>query len=204
MTNIKMTNMKKLILILLFSIGILWSQCVGTQSFTMTPVAPPGGYLPGTTVQICYTMNGWNFVGSNWVEGFDINLGPGWTNLTPLAPPANCGGGGGNWIWMNSVTSSNTGITVGPGWFFEIGQGGPVDGNPGNDWGDFGQCIWSFCFNITTSNNCNPTNLLVQVTVGADGTWGSWGSNSCPTTPFTIYNGMSANVPALTSPITHN
>ena len=83
------------------------AQCVGTQTFTLTPPPPPGGYLPGTVVNVCYTMNGWNGtnVQSNWLEGFDINLGPGWTGLTPGAPPANCNGGGGQWLWMTHELS---------------------------------------------------------------------------------------------------
>ena len=153
-------------------------------------------------------MNGWNGLsfGSNWLEGFDINLGPGWTNLTPGIPPANCNGpaSGGQWLWMNSVTSSATGITVGPGWFFESTQGGPVDGNPGNDWGDFGNCTWSFCFNVTVAQTCTPQNLLIQVTPGGDGTWGSWMYNSCQQTPFTIYNGVINTQPVTVGPISHN
>ena len=152
-------------------------------------------------------MNGWNGtnVGSNWLEGFDINLGPGWVNLTPGLPPANCNGGGGQWLWMNTTTSSSTGITVGPGWFFEIGSGGPVDGNPGNDWGDFGTtCIWTFCFDVTVASVCTPDNLLIQVTAGADGTWGSWINNACPQTPLNIYNGnINPTIPSI-GPISHN
>ena len=32
---------------------------------------------------------------------------------------------------------------VGPGYFYE-GPTGPIDGNPSNDWGDAGNCTWSF------------------------------------------------------------
>jgi hypothetical protein len=201
--------MRKLLIGLLFILTSLslHAQCNGTQSFTLNPAPPPGGYLPGTAVNVCYTMNGWNGtnVQSNWLEGFDINLGPGWTNLTPGAPPANCNGGGGQWLWMNSTTSSATGITVGPGWFFEGPAGGPTDGNPGNDWGDFGTtCSWTFCFTVTVAQGCTPQNLLIQVTAGADGTWGSWGNNACPQTPFTVYNGNSSAQPIPLGAISHN
>lgn len=199
--------MKKfLLLILLLINGLTYGQCVGNQTFSLNPVPPAGGYLPGTTVTVCYTMTGWNGwnVGSNWLEGFDINLGPGWTNLTPMAPPQNCAqSAGGTWLWMNVVNTSQG--PVGPGWFFEINQGGPVDGNPANDWGDYGtNCVWSFCFQVTTAQGCTPLNLLIQVTAGADGDWGSWNMNACPTNPFNIYNGnINATLPGITN-ISHN
>ena len=174
------------------------SQCVGIQSATMTPSPPAGGYLPNTTVEVCYTMVGWNGTGSNWLEGFSIDYGPGWNAPTPSQTPVDCNGGSTTgWLWMNSVTSSNTSIIVGPGYFYE-GPSGPQDNNPGNDWGDFGNCTWTMCFSITTSQ-CTPGSLNLSVTAGGDGTWGSWGNNTCPTIPFNIYSG-SLNLPIVTLP----
>lgn len=176
-------------LLLAFSPALVKAQCVGNQTFTLNPSPPVTGYIPGTVVTVCYTMTGWPGlnVGSNWLEGFDINLGPGWTNLQQISPPINCQGGGGNWIWMlNNFTPSGL---VGPGWFFDSGISGPLNNIPADDWGDSGSCTWSFCFNITVSNVCTPQNLLIQVTAGADGDWGNWINNSCPLVPFTIYNG---------------
>lgn len=184
----------------------LFAQCAGQQSFTLNPQPTNNTYSPGTVVTVCYTMTGWNGTGfgSNWLEGFDINLGPGWTSVIPSAAPINCSNAG-QWIWVaNTVTSSSTGITVGPGWFYE-GPAGPVDGNPGNDWGDFGtNCSWSFCFQLIATQQCTPQNLLIQITAGADGTWGSWGINGCPTVPFNIFNGTINGSTVLTSPISHN
>lgn len=197
---------KCLILLFLFLPLIVHSQCNGTQSFTLSPTPPLTGYTPGTVVTVCYTMNGWNGLstGSNWLEGFDINLGPGWSNLTPVAAPVNCGGGGGTWLWMNSVTSSATGQTVGPGWFFEGSIGGPTDGNPGNDWGDSGSCNWSFCFKVKVVQTCAPLSLLIQVQSGADGDWGSWSNPSCSTTILTIYNGtINTTLPSIGA-MSHN
>jgi hypothetical protein len=197
--------MKKILLFLLLLInGFIYGQCVGNQTFTLNPTPPAAGYTPGTVVTVCYTMTGWPGlnVGSNWLEGFDINLGPGWTNLQQTTVPANCQGGGGNWIWMlSNFTPSGL---VGPGWFFDSGISGPLNNNPADDWGDSGSCTWSFCFNITVANVCVPQNLLVQVTAGADGDWGNWSNNSCPTTPFTIYNGtINTTLPGITN-ISHN
>jgi hypothetical protein len=49
-------------------------------------------------------MDGWNFspaVSSRMVRRISINLGPGWTNLTPGLPPADCNEtpADGQWIW---------------------------------------------------------------------------------------------------------
>jgi hypothetical protein len=193
-----------LIYFLLFFPLYGFSQCNGTQSFTLSPNPPTGGYLPNTVVNVCYTMNGWSGlnVGSNWLEGFDINLGQGWTNLQPITTPVNCQGGGGNWVWV--VTNNTPSGIVGPGWFFDSGISGPLNGNPSDDWGDSGSCTWSFCFKVKVANVCTPQSLLIQVTVGADGDWGNWINNTCPTTPFTIYNGViNTSLPSLMS-ISHN
>jgi hypothetical protein len=195
--------MKKFIIALVLSLTSLIAvgQCNGISSFNMTPVAPPGGYLPGTVVNVCYTMTGYSQAGSNWVEGFDLTLGPGWTGLTPGAPPANCGGNtsGGQWIWMN-VCNTPVG-PVGPGWFFDLNN----DGNPANDFGDSGSCTWTFCFTVTVAQGCTPQSLLIQVTPGSDGLWGSWNSTSCDlVTPFNVYNGNSSTAPVPLGPISHN
>jgi len=198
--------MNRIITIILFFLSTnIYSQCLGLQTGAYPSV---GGifpaptivngvptYLPNTTVTVCYSLQSFTETGGNWLEGFDINLGSGWniSTLTPGNPPGNCAGGGGQWIWMNSVTSSATGQTVGPGWFFEDGStlGGPVDGNPGNDWGDqepFGtNCVWNFCFQITTNNNCIPgQSLYIGITAAGDGNWGSWLNQSCGTTPYVM------------------
>ena len=151
-------------------------------------------------------MSNYNQSGSNWVEGFDLTLGSGWTNLTPTTPPLNCGGNssGGQWIWLNSTTSVATPIvTVGPGYFFDLDS----DGQAGDDFGDNNSnaCSWSFCFSVTVLNVCTPQNLLIQVTAGADGVWGSYNSTSCDiTTPFTIYNGTSNPTLPTIGLINHN
>ena len=56
-------------------------QCNGTQSFTLTPPPVGGTYLPGQVVTMCYTMNGYTQAGTNWIEGFDLTLGPGWASV---------------------------------------------------------------------------------------------------------------------------
>ena len=198
----------KHILTILFTLYVclLRSQCNGPVTFNLSPAPPIGGYLPNTTVTVCVTMSSYNQVGSNWFEGFDINLGPGWTNVTPVSAPANCGGNstGGQWIWMNSVTSTALPVTtVGPGYFFDLN----IDGNPGNDFGDsnVNNCSWTMCFKVTVVNSCTPQNLSIQVAPGSDGVWGSYNSTACDNVTYTnVYTGTSNATPIVIGPINHN
>ncbi len=193
--------MKKLLLIFTLLYGTALAQCNGAQSFTLTP--PPVGnqYLPGQVVTMCYTMTGYSQAGSNWIEGFDLTLGPGWASVTPQTAPANCGGNasGGQWIWLNSV---NTPVgVVGPGYFFDL----TTDGNPANDFGDSGACTWTFCVTLTVAQGCTPQSLAISVTPGSDGLWGSWNSTSCDgATPFAVFNGNINPVLPTVGAISHN
>ena len=195
--------MRLVIFILLFY-SYINAQCNGTQSFTLTPPPTGGTYLPGQVVTMCYTMNGYSQAGTNWIEGFDLTLGPGWASVTPQTAPANCGGAatGGQWVWRTSVTSTATPVqTVGPGYFFDLA----VDGNPGNDFGDAGSCVWTFCVTLTVANVCTPQSLLLQVTAGSDGLWGSYTSTTCDlATPFTVFNGTINTAPIALGAIQHN
>lgn len=183
-----------------------YSQCVGSQTFTLTPQPVNNTYNPGQIVTLCYTLNSYTQSGSNWFEGFDLNLGPGWASVTPQTAPANCGGNasGGQWTWMTSVTSVATPVTtVGPGYFFDLN----IDGNPGNDFGDnnTNNCSWTFCVQLTVANVCTPQNLLIQVTAGSDGVWGSYTSTTCDNLfPNTVFNGTVNVSPIALGPISHN
>jgi len=124
--------MKKIILFLLSLISIsIFSQndCMGTQSSVVNPLPTGGGYAPGTVVQYCVTYNNWNTsIGTNWCEGFDITIGPGWvaSSITPVTMPNNLNGGGGQWIWVpgtfngNPSSAGGMGNTFGPGFFFDL------------------------------------------------------------------------------------
>lgn len=199
--------MKKIISILFFVLftKLLFSQCAGTPSFTLTPLPVNGTtYQPGTVVTMCYTLDGWDTsFGSNWLEGFSINLGPGWASYSPLSGPDDCGGASlpQGWLWVESVTNNSGTLTVGPGYFYE-GPTGPIDGNPGNDWGDFGTtCQWTFCVQLEVTDQCDPLSLLIEVTPYADGTMGSWNNESCFDGPFQVFNGTVAGGDVNTSQI---
>jgi len=183
------------------------AQCAGTQTFTLTPAPVNNTYNAGQIVTLCYTLSSFTQTNSNWFEGFDLNLGPGWASSTPLTAPANCGGNGtgGQWIWLTSVTSTaNPPQIVGPGYFFDLN----VDGNAGNDFGDSqgtGSCSWTFCVRLTVANVCTPQNLQIQVTAGPDGLWGSYNSSACDAvTPNTVFNGTINVTPITLGSINHN
>jgi gliding motility-associated-like protein len=196
--------MKRLLLLLLLIPNLLLGQCAGNQSFTLTPAPTNGTYEPGTVVTMCYTMNGWDTgFGSNWIEGFGIVLGPGWVSYTPISGPDDCGGVevDQGWLWLETVTNDLGTLTVGPGYFYE-GPQGTIDGNPGNDWGDFGtNCLWTFCVQLQVSDECDPLSLLIEVTPYADGTMGSWGNESCFDPAFQVFTGTIAGGDVETSPI---
>jgi hypothetical protein len=95
-----------LCLTLISLIGI--SQCTGDISYTLS--VPPNAdntYPPGTVVELCITMDGWqgNAQGSNWFEGFFIVLGGGWQTVTPTLYPEDAEDVTGTWIWATSTTS---------------------------------------------------------------------------------------------------
>jgi len=186
---------KKLLIFLCLLPGIISAQCSGNISFTVS--VPPGQnntYPPGTTVELCVTMDGWlgNSQGSNWFEGFGLDLGEGWETITPITAPNDANSdGGGTWIWVESVTSESTLLTAGPGYFFE-GPTGPMDGNPGNDWGDScpsEDCVWTFCVELTAQNGNSGADLHIGVTAYSDGTMGSWGTQMCNETSTDLFDG---------------
>ena len=196
--------MRHLFFLLLFIPNLILAQCAGIPSFTLNPAPVNGNYEPGTVVTMCYTLNGWDTsFGSNWLEGFSINLGPGWVSYSPVSAPDDCGGATPpqGWLWMESVTNNAGTLTVGPGYFYE-GPQGPTDGNTGNDWGDFGtNCLWTFCVLLQVTDECDPLSLLIEVTPYADGTMGSWGNESCFDGPFQVFNGTVVGGDVDTSPI---
>ena len=191
-----------IIILFLFFTLIGNTQCNGTQSFTLSPLPVAGTYQPGQVVTICYTMNSYTQTGSNWIEGFVITLGAGFSSPTPFTNPSNCGGGVGSWIWLTSSTSTTLPITtVGPGYFYDLDG----DGLAGDDFGDSGTCIWTLCIKATVLPGYTPSNLSINVTAGSDGVWGSFTSSLCDVTPpYNIFTGNTNPTTPVLSLISHN
>lgn len=176
------------------------AQCLGSQSYTVTPAAVNGQYTGGTVVTFCYSMTNYNQCNSNWFHTLDIDLGPGWdaSSIAAVTIPNSCDGQG-DWGFYNSVTSVNTGQTFGPCFSYDSPLGNPLfvqDGIPGNNYGD--NCntyTWTFCFSVQVAVGCSNQSLSVDVTAIGDGTAGSWGSSTCPGMPFNICNATCAECP---------
>ncbi len=172
-----------------------FSDCDACQNINELVVSPPpinGTYSTGQEVQFCYTINQWDLEDKEWLHAIQVNLGPGWdlSTLQPEIPPS-CDGTG-SWSWYPAWTSSATGRTYGPGFAYDGNNGGPLDGNPGNNWGDGANGCDSigvtqeprtFCFTIRTVSTCPSTpagnDLSVTFTVYSDGETGSWFQTGC-------------------------
>ena len=185
--------MRKVLFILFLLIGLTASsQCISNQSFTLTPVGP---YQPGDVVVVDYTLGNFTGININWIHAFQINLGAGWTNLTPLLTPGNPAGSVGNWIWDLQNTYPG-GFNFGPGWrFVNTGTAG---------WGTSSLGPLTMRFRVTVGSTCTPDNLSISMEVFDDCTTGGWANGNCCIDPaYNIYNGVVQLPPIITSNINH-
>ncbi|HLV53265.1 MAG TPA: hypothetical protein VKY29_04545, partial [Cryomorphaceae bacterium] len=70
---------------------------------------------------MCLTITYYQMSGANWLHGIEFNFPPGWdmSSVTDIQTPQACGSANGNWMWMESVTSSANGSIHGPGFFYD-------------------------------------------------------------------------------------
>jgi hypothetical protein len=184
--------MKLLTILCLFFSLTANSQCVSNQSFTIIPVGP---YSPGQTVTVNYTLGNFAGINVNWIHAFQINLGAGWVNLTPLIAPGNPSGSNGVWLWDLQNTYPS-GFNFGPGWrFVNSGVAG---------WGTSSSGPFIMRFQVTVGQTCIPTNLNISMKVFDDCTTGGWANGNCCNDPaFVIYTGVVAVPLISTSNINH-
>ncbi|HHG84601.1 MAG TPA: T9SS type A sorting domain-containing protein, partial [Bacteroidetes bacterium] len=160
------------------------SQCIQGANLSVNPLPINGNYAPGTCVTFTFDISSWNFTLANWLHGVIPTFGNGW-NTTTMASvaPSSCDLSGG-WAFYNSCTSSATSVVFGPGFYYDSNSGGPLDGNPGNNFGDNCACCWTFSWTICTQTTCNPgDDLSVTINTTGDGESGSWTSLSCTSDP---------------------
>jgi len=185
--------MKRLltILLLVFSFAS-YSQCISNQSYTLTPLGP---YSPGQVITVDYTLGNFTGININWIHAFQINLGAGWTNLTPILAPGNPFGSTGNWLWDLQNTYPS-GFNFGPGWRFV---------NTGNaGWGTSSSGPFTMRFRVTVAPTCTPDNLNISMEVFDDCVTGGWANGNCCSDPaFQIYNGNVQVITPITSNINH-
>lgn len=178
------------------------NNCLQATNITMTPSPVNGTYAPGQTVNFCFTISGYTQISSNWLHGVVPTFGCGWNTATltttpatqcPYNPTPGLGNPGqGIWRWYNSVTSSATGQTYGPGFFFD--NANVAGTNAGQNYGDptGGSCTWTFCWTITTKTSCSAVcnDLGITINTLADGESGSWTSLACTGDPSPAVNLM--------------
>jgi len=190
--------------------------CVIQSSLVANPPPVNGTYLAGQRVDFCYTITDYNQTSNNWLHGVVPSFGPGWdmsTLTTTGAQDCPVLSAAGVWSWYNgTITSSETGLSAGPGFFFETSAGGPssvADNDPGNNYGDYNAlnaCDWTFCWSITTlpPAQCVPgAKLNIDVDTYGDGETGSWGSNACTQDAITHFFAALAccEPPQITNPL---
>jgi len=185
--------MKKLLFILFLLVGLTAnSQCVSNESHV---ISPGGSYSPGQTVTVWYTLGTFTGININWIHAFQINLGVGWTNLTPTNTPSNVGGSVGNWLWDLQHTYPS-GFNFGPGWRFE--------NIINTDWGTSSVGPFIISFQVTVDLVCTAEDLSISIEVFDDCTTGGWSNGACCVDPaYNIYNGTIQITPTITSNINH-
>lgn len=148
------------------------AQCVVEESYTLSPQGP---YDIGDVVTVDYTLNNFYQLNINWLIAFQINLGNGWTNLSPMSTPINTNinnyYGSGYWIWDLENTFPS-GLEFGPGFRFINTTGLP-------DWGSSSTGPLSFSFQATVAESCVPEDLFISINVYGDCQTGGWNNGDC-------------------------
>lgn len=174
------------------------AECILSSELTSVEPEPKNGtFSCGEKVEFCYTITEFNQAALNWLHGIAPKFGNGWDleTLAPINPNPNSCDGSGNWLWAKSVTGTNIGLTAGPGWFYDSSQGGPQDGNPGNNYGDANEpsCQWTFCWEITTKP-CTVAvegmDLSMEIENYGDSETGSWTDYACEGDPNYVFNAI--------------
>ena len=156
------------------------SQCVGSQTASMSPAGP---YSAGQVVTVTYTLSSFTQLNINWIIAFDIDYGVGWSSISPVSAPGNPGGSGGSWIWDTQNTYPS-GLNFGPGYRFQ---------NNGNaNWGTSSTGPFTLSFQLVVGNSCTAEDLSIDLNVLGDCQTGGWNNGSCCTDPsYSVYNGNS-------------
>lgn len=166
------------------------------ETGSSNPATPVGGpYSTGEVVSYCYTINQYQKVNCNWLQGIVPNFGNCWDPASfnaqgmPVVTTALvvAGNESGTWSWYpagaviyNNIIGSLPPLTpLPPGWFFQCNTCGVSNPDPDLSWGDGGasgapsnDCAilgngytWTVCFNLIAGPPANCTNSTTDCSV---------------------------------------
>lgn len=163
-------------------------QCVSGETYI---ISPEGSYQVGDVVEVSYTLDEFIQLNVNWIIAFQINLGEGWTDLTPIAAPLNINTnnnlGNGYWTWDEQNTFPSD-LNFGPGYRFINTSWDWQQGNP--NWGSSSTGPLSFSFQVTVGQTCTADDLSISINVFGDCLTGGWNNGACCLDPaLSIYDG---------------
>lgn len=160
-------------------------ECLQEAIFETIP--PNTAVTAGDTVEFSFTVLSYSHaINNNWLHGVELLVGAGWDSLsvTPTQIPSSCiVGNGVNWDFYPTVTGGIFNQTYKRGFYYDSNAGGPLDGNPGNNFGDFeaGQgappCSLTYKWKMVALQGCG--NLKVRVNTLSDSESGSWTGYGC-------------------------
>ncbi len=176
------------------------AACAQNVTLSSNPSPIANQYPADTYITFTITIGGYTQIASNWLHSIVLNLDNNWdaTTITPVSIP-NSVSGNGNWGYYPTVLSTGSGITYGPGFYFDYNTTINLnDGNPGNNFGDQNinnQGVWVFVFKIKTATSASSIPLNITFCVNGDGTTGSWNSGglTCSCDAFNFSSLISNN-----------
>lgn len=190
----KLTLFNSFFIFTLLSTLPVQAQCPDVEFESSNPPIPASGtFEPGTAVELCFDVT--YVAGADWISAVVFDLPDGWDtddlSNNPPPPPPSCGG---DWVWFDSNPCGCTLPVDGPGWYYDSGVVGPLDGDPCNDWG--ASCLsgsasgFTYCVDLTLDADCggpgNPYDgqlLAPTIVLYGDQEVGNWSGGPCSSDP---------------------
>ena len=144
-----------------------FAQCASSLLLTTNPVADSLGFPPNTTVTFTFSIL--NYCSDFSLEAVIPKFGAGWdsSSMQSVSPSFSIDGGG-SWGFYNNVYLINNCSNYSNCFVYDrFDAFGFLDGNPGNDYGDFGNGsnAWTFSWSIKTDSTGGNifSNGIIQI-----------------------------------------
>jgi gliding motility-associated-like protein len=165
----------------------LCNECVNESSIDLSPAPWFGRYGISQTVNMCYTVDRWDYLGSADLHSIVPRFGSDWdlASLAPISPPQSYSANNA-WHWFTGISTPDG---PGDGYFFDPDN----DGNPSNNLGDSAGVLdsWVACWKISTLPYCNVYDLSVDVNAYCDVQTGTGNSMFACTPSEPLHLGIS-------------